>query len=187
MSTSSRVVRHPEAIHLSVLSAYRRSDRSGHSDQLPVYGVSGSWDGQARTNQRLWLVPTNAIRPVYGGIISLRRMRTSTTTLFFAFGFAATRLAVPHSRSVSAATVASATAVRNAGRKCGQQHDANCRYQQSDPGRDHDVTEARKLKWERISNGALLKRAEAAGFNRHQQSGSALDIVGGFRLNCRPG
>ena len=29
----------------------------------------------------------------------------------------------------------------------------------------HDVTEARKLKWERISNGALLKLAEEAGFN----------------------
>jgi hypothetical protein len=29
----------------------------------------------------------------------------------------------------------------------------------------HDVTEARKLKWERISNGALLKLAEDAGFN----------------------
>jgi hypothetical protein len=31
--------------------------------------------------------------------------------------------------------------------------------------RNHDVTEARKLKWERISNGALLKLAEDAGFN----------------------
>jgi hypothetical protein len=31
--------------------------------------------------------------------------------------------------------------------------------------RSHDVTEARKLKWERISNGALLKLAEGAGFN----------------------
>ena len=31
--------------------------------------------------------------------------------------------------------------------------------------RNHDVTEARKLKWERISNGALLKLAEGAGFN----------------------
>jgi len=29
----------------------------------------------------------------------------------------------------------------------------------------HDVTEARKLKWERISSGALLKLAEDAGFN----------------------
>jgi hypothetical protein len=29
----------------------------------------------------------------------------------------------------------------------------------------HDVTEARKLNWERISNGALLKLAEEAGFN----------------------
>src|SRR5580700_6803694 len=29
----------------------------------------------------------------------------------------------------------------------------------------HDVTEARKLKWERISNGAPLKLAEGAGFN----------------------
>jgi hypothetical protein len=29
----------------------------------------------------------------------------------------------------------------------------------------HDVTEARKLKWERISNGTLLKLAEDAGFN----------------------
>jgi hypothetical protein len=29
----------------------------------------------------------------------------------------------------------------------------------------HDVTEARKLKWERISNGVLLKLAEEAGFN----------------------
>ena len=29
----------------------------------------------------------------------------------------------------------------------------------------HDVTEARKLKWERISNGALLKVAEDAGFD----------------------
>lgn len=30
---------------------------------------------------------------------------------------------------------------------------------------DHEVTEARKLKWERISNGALLRLAEEAGFN----------------------
>ncbi len=29
----------------------------------------------------------------------------------------------------------------------------------------HDVTEARKLNWERISNGVLLKLAEEAGFN----------------------
>jgi hypothetical protein len=29
----------------------------------------------------------------------------------------------------------------------------------------HDVTEARNLKWERISNGELLKLAEAAGFD----------------------
>jgi hypothetical protein len=29
----------------------------------------------------------------------------------------------------------------------------------------HDVTEARKLKWERISNGVLLKLAEEAGFS----------------------
>jgi hypothetical protein len=29
----------------------------------------------------------------------------------------------------------------------------------------HDVTEARKLNWERISNGALLKLAEEAGFS----------------------
>ena len=29
----------------------------------------------------------------------------------------------------------------------------------------HEVTEARKLKWERISNGALLKLAEEAGFD----------------------
>ncbi len=31
--------------------------------------------------------------------------------------------------------------------------------------RGHEVTEARRLKWERISNGALLKLAEDAGFN----------------------
>ncbi len=31
--------------------------------------------------------------------------------------------------------------------------------------RGHEVTEARKLKWERVSNGALLKLAEDAGFN----------------------
>jgi hypothetical protein len=29
----------------------------------------------------------------------------------------------------------------------------------------HEVTEVRKLKWERISNGALLKLAEDAGFD----------------------
>jgi len=29
----------------------------------------------------------------------------------------------------------------------------------------HEVIEARKLKWERISNGALLKLAEDAGFH----------------------
>ena len=29
----------------------------------------------------------------------------------------------------------------------------------------HEVTEARKLKWERISNGELLKLAEGAGFD----------------------
>ncbi len=47
----------------------------GESARLRMdYGVSGSWDGQARTGQRRWLVPTNAIRPVYGGLISLRRM-----------------------------------------------------------------------------------------------------------------
>ena len=38
-------------------------------------------------------------------------------------GFAATRLAWPYSRSVSAATVAIATAVRNAARKCGGDSD----------------------------------------------------------------
>ena len=31
--------------------------------------------------------------------------------------------------------------------------------------RDHEVTEARKLKWEKISNGALLSLAEDAGFD----------------------
>jgi hypothetical protein len=31
--------------------------------------------------------------------------------------------------------------------------------------RNHEVTEARKLRWERISNGALLRLAEDAGFN----------------------
>lgn len=31
--------------------------------------------------------------------------------------------------------------------------------------RNHAVTEARKLKWERISNGRLLKLAEEAGFD----------------------
>jgi hypothetical protein len=31
--------------------------------------------------------------------------------------------------------------------------------------RSHDVTEARRLKWERVSNGELLKLAEDAGFN----------------------
>jgi hypothetical protein len=29
----------------------------------------------------------------------------------------------------------------------------------------HEVSEARKLKWERISNGALLKLADEAGFD----------------------
>ena len=29
----------------------------------------------------------------------------------------------------------------------------------------HDVTEARELEWERISNGELLKLAEGAGFD----------------------
>ena len=45
--------------------------------------------------------------------------------------------------------------------------------------RGHEVTEARKLKWERISNGELLKLAESADFDllpttdknvRHQQN-----------------
>ena len=31
--------------------------------------------------------------------------------------------------------------------------------------RDHQVTEARKLGWERIANGALLKLAEDTGFD----------------------
>jgi hypothetical protein len=31
--------------------------------------------------------------------------------------------------------------------------------------RGHEVTEARKLGWERISNGQLLKLAEGAGFD----------------------
>ena len=31
--------------------------------------------------------------------------------------------------------------------------------------RSHEVIEARKLNWERTSNGALLKLAEDAGFN----------------------
>jgi hypothetical protein len=31
--------------------------------------------------------------------------------------------------------------------------------------RGHEVTEARKLKWERISNGELLKLAEGASFD----------------------
>jgi hypothetical protein len=46
-----------------------------------INGVSGSWDGQARTvlnemtvKGHLWLVPTNAIQPVPGGIISFWRM-----------------------------------------------------------------------------------------------------------------
>ena len=43
--------------------------------------------------------------------------------LFFAFGFAVTRLFAPYSQSVSVATVASATAVRNAVRKCGSGSD----------------------------------------------------------------
>lgn len=29
----------------------------------------------------------------------------------------------------------------------------------------HDVTEARKLRWERVSNGALLKQAQDTGFD----------------------
>lgn len=29
--------------------------------------------------------------------------------------------------------------------------------------RSHDVTEARKLNWEKVSNGALLRLAEDAG------------------------
>jgi len=52
----------------------------------------------------------------------------------------------------------------------------------------HEVTEARKLKWERISNGALLRLAEDAGFDllvttdknvRYQQnlSGRRISIV----------
>ena len=31
--------------------------------------------------------------------------------------------------------------------------------------RGHEVAEARKLRWERISNGELLKLAEGAGFD----------------------
>jgi hypothetical protein len=31
--------------------------------------------------------------------------------------------------------------------------------------RGHEVTEARRLQWERISNGELLKLAEGAGFD----------------------
>jgi len=31
--------------------------------------------------------------------------------------------------------------------------------------RGHEVTEARKLNWERISNGELLKQAEGSGFD----------------------
>jgi hypothetical protein len=65
-------------------------------------------------------------------------------------------------------------------------------------------TEARKLSWERISNGALLKLAEDAGFDlllttdkniRYQQNLSArtISIVTWFvcaiylcRMHCRP-
>jgi hypothetical protein len=45
--------------------------------------------------------------------------------------------------------------------------------------RSHDVTEARELKWEKVSNGELLTLAENAGFDlllttdknvRHQQN-----------------
>jgi hypothetical protein len=54
--------------------------------------------------------------------------------------------------------------------------------------RDHEVTEARKRGWERVSNGELLKLAESAGFDvllttdkrmRYQQnlSGRAIAIV----------
>jgi hypothetical protein len=53
------------------------------------------------------------------GIISLWPIWKSTRTLFFGFGFAVKRLAAPYSQSVTVATVASATAVRNAVRKCG--------------------------------------------------------------------
>ncbi len=31
--------------------------------------------------------------------------------------------------------------------------------------KNHEVTEARKLQWEQISNGALIKLAEEAGFD----------------------
>ncbi len=31
--------------------------------------------------------------------------------------------------------------------------------------RNHEITEARQLNWERISNGALLRLAEEAGFH----------------------
>jgi hypothetical protein len=48
---------------------------------------------------------------------------TSTRTLFFDFEFALTWLAGPYSQSVSVATVASATAVRNAVPKCGGSSD----------------------------------------------------------------
>ena len=52
----------------------------------------------------------------------------------------------------------------------------------------HEVTEARKLKWERISNGELIKLAESAGFElllttdkniRYQQNlaGRTISIV----------
>ncbi|HLK66580.1 MAG TPA: DUF5615 family PIN-like protein [Bryobacteraceae bacterium] len=54
--------------------------------------------------------------------------------------------------------------------------------------RGHEVTEARKRGWERISNGELLKRAESAGFDlllttdkrmRYQQnlSGRTIAII----------
>jgi hypothetical protein len=54
--------------------------------------------------------------------------------------------------------------------------------------RGHEVTEARKLRWERISNGQLLKLAESAGFDlllttdkriRYQQnlSGRTIAII----------
>ena len=108
------------------------------ASQFPNHGVSGSWEGQARTSRRLWLVPANAIQPVYGGIISLLadvdiddnavlRLRIS--------GHAACRavftICVSCDRSQRYCRQECRSEVRRR-----QRHDANCRYQQSERGRD---------------------------------------------------
>jgi hypothetical protein len=94
------------------------------------------WDGQARTSQRLWLVPTNAIQPLHGGIISVADVNIDDNAVLRLriCGHAACRalftICVICDRGLRYCSPECRSEVRRQG------HDANSRYQQSELGKD---------------------------------------------------